>query len=199
MMAMKTKKLVPALLALLSFSCQTGGDLQPIVIDLSAARTPAPSATPSPLPKATPAPTAVPAVPAVPAAAPAPVPSPAPAPVVTLPDSSAKRTPRSVAQSRVEAYNQRDLDALASLYAPDARVYDPPDRLRDSGIEQIRQAYARRFASTARSTLSVGQRMTEGNFVVDHETETADAGRVESSVVISEIRDGRIVRVWVLR
>lgn len=54
---MKTKKIAPVLLALLSFSCQTG-DLQPIVIDLSAAKTPAPAATatPSPLPKATPAP-----------------------------------------------------------------------------------------------------------------------------------------------
>lgn len=67
MMAMKTKKLAPALLALLSFSCQTGGDLQPVVIDLSGAKTPPPAATatPSPLPKATPAP--VPAAPAPPA------------------------------------------------------------------------------------------------------------------------------------
>ena len=192
---MKTKKLAPALLSLLSFSCQTG-DLQPIVIDLSAAKTPAPTTTPSPAAKATPAPTAVSPVAA---ATPAPVPSPAPAPVPAAPESSAVRTPRIVAQSRVEAYNRRDLEAIASLYAPEARVYDPPDRLRDSGIEQIRQTYARRFASAARGTLTVEQRMTEGNFVVDHETETGDAGRSETSVVISEIRDGRIVRVWILR
>ena len=192
---MKTKKLAPALLSLLSFSCQTG-DLQPIVIDLSAAKTPAPSATPSPVPKATPAPAAVSPVAA---ATPAPVPSPVPAPVTAAPESSAKRTPRSVAQSRVDAYNRRDLEALASFYAPDARVYDPPDRLRDSGIEQIRQTYARRFASAARVTLTVEQRMTEGNFVVDREVETDDAGHPGTSVVISEIRDGRIVRVWILR
>jgi len=73
MMAMKTKKLAPALLSLLSFSCQSGGDLQPIVIDFSVAKTPAPTATPSPLPKETPAP-----VPAA-TATPAPRPSPAPA------------------------------------------------------------------------------------------------------------------------
>jgi len=73
-MAMKTKKLAPALLSLLSFSCQSGGDLQPIVIDFSAAKTPAPTATPSPLPKETPAP--------VPVATPAPAPRPSPASAV---------------------------------------------------------------------------------------------------------------------
>jgi pimeloyl-ACP methyl ester carboxylesterase len=76
MMAMKTKKLAPALLSLLSFSCRSGGDLQPIVIDFSAAKTPAPTATatPSPLPKETPSP--------APAATPAPAPRPSPAPAL---------------------------------------------------------------------------------------------------------------------
>ena len=76
MTAMKTKQLAPALLALLSFSCQTV-DIQPIVLDFSATKTPAPSATatPSPLPTATPTPP-----PAVAAPVPAtPRPSPAPA------------------------------------------------------------------------------------------------------------------------
>jgi pimeloyl-ACP methyl ester carboxylesterase len=72
MMAMKTKKLAPALLALLSFSCRSGGDLKPIVIDFSAAKTPSPTATatPSPLPKATPPP--VPAATVTPATRPSP-------------------------------------------------------------------------------------------------------------------------------
>ena len=69
MMAMKTKKLAPLLLALLSCYCQSGGDLKPIVIDFSTAQTPAPAATatPSPLPVATPVP-----LPAAPAPAPRP-------------------------------------------------------------------------------------------------------------------------------
>ena len=72
---MKTKLLAPALLALLSFSCQT--DVKPIVIDFSATQTPAPSATatPSPLPTTAATPTPVPAAPAPPT----PRPSPAPA------------------------------------------------------------------------------------------------------------------------
>jgi pimeloyl-ACP methyl ester carboxylesterase len=70
----KMKRLLPGLVAFAAFSCRTGGgDLQPVVIDFSAARTPAPTATPSPPPKATPAP--APATPATPE----PRPSPAPA------------------------------------------------------------------------------------------------------------------------
>ena len=74
MTAMKTNHLAPALLALLSFSCQTG-DIKPIVIDFSATKAPEPpvTATPSPFPTATPTP--VPAAPATPA----PRPSTAPA------------------------------------------------------------------------------------------------------------------------
>jgi hypothetical protein len=178
------------LLALLAFSCRPAGtDIQPIVIDLSAARTPAPSASPAPAPTATPAP-------------PRPAAAPAPAPKVLRPgdlDSSSRQTPEEVAQSRIEAYNRRELEALIGLYALDARFYEPPDRLRDSGIEQIRQTYTRRFASEPRGKITVAQRMTEGHFVVDREIETGGTGQPESALVISEILDGKIVRVWILR
>jgi hypothetical protein len=174
-----SKKWAFGLLALLAFSCRPAGtDIQPIVIDLSAARTPAPSASPTPAATATPAP-----------------PRPAAAPL----DSSSRQTPEEVAQSRIEAYNRRELEALIGLYAPDARFYEPPDRLRDSGIEQIRQTYTRRFASASGAKITVTQRMTEGNFVVDREVETGGSAQPEPALVISEIRDGRIVRVWILR
>lgn len=187
-----SKKWAFGLLALLAFSCRGAGtDIQPIVIDLSAARTPAPSASPTPAATASPAP-----------------PRPAAAPTVLRPDdasasarleSSSRQTPEEVAQSRIEAYNRRELDTLIGLYAPDARFYEPPDRLRDSGIEQIRQTYARRFASAPLGKITVAQRMTEGHFVVDREIETGGTGQPESALVISEILDGKIVRVWILR
>ena len=129
-------------------------------------------------------------------APPAPSTSPARAPIS---DSSAAGAPQDVARSRVEAYNRRDLEALASLYAPDARVYDPPDQLRDSGIAQIRRSYAQRLASAGRARLTVEQRMTQGNYVVEREIETGEPGLSASALVVSEIRHGRIVRVWVLR
>ena len=104
-----------------------------------------------------------------------------------------------MAQSRIEAYNRRDIETLVGLYAPDARLYEPPDRLRDSGIEQIRESLLRRFASAPAAKVTVTQRMTQGNFVVERETEAGSAGQPQSALVISEIRDGRIVRAWILK
>ena len=113
--------------------------------------------------------------------------------------AAAPGTPEAVAQSRIDAYNSRDLEALVSLYAADAKVYDPPDRLRDSGAEQVRQSYVRRFASPDRTTMEAADRMIQGNFVVERVTESGGRSAAESSIVISEVHRGKIVRVWILR
>jgi hypothetical protein len=207
------KALVPGIPLLAFLSCQSGGGgLEPVVIDLSAARTHAPTATPTatptravpvattmPVVTVTPAPAAAPAVPAdsptLPPAAGTALLTPPPAPH----PAGASRTPEVVAQSRIEAYNRRDLDALAALYAADAQVFDPPDRLRDSGLDQIRQTYARRLSSLERTSLSAAGRMSEGNFVVERETESGVDGSSRSAIVISEVRGGKIFRVWILR
>jgi hypothetical protein len=196
--------LAPGVVVLACLSCKSGGAAwEPVVIDLSASRTPSPTATPTPA--SVPTMTAAPAASSpTPTAPPTPIPTPPPTPASPAPESprptlAAARAPESVAQSRIEAYNRHDLEGIAALYAQDARVFDPPDRLRDSGIEQIRQTYARRFSSAPRTKLAVAQRMTEGNFVVEREMETGGDGRSASAIVISEIRDGKIVRVWILR
>jgi hypothetical protein len=174
-------------------SCQTGGtDFQPIVIDLSA-RSPTPTASAavpaSPPPTPTPPVRTAPSSPAVPGASAA---GPAPA---ASPVSSAE----AVAGMRIDSYNQRSLDSLLSVYSPDARIFEPPDRLRDSGAEQIRQTFARRFSSPDWGRLEVTSRMVEGNYVVERETESRGEGRSRSAIVISEIRAGKIVNVWILR
>lgn len=194
--------LAPGVVALACLSCKSGGAAwEPVVIDISATRTPSPTATPAAVLTMTAAPAASSPAPTAP---PTPVPIPPPAPASPVPESprpalAAARTPESVAQSRIEAYNRRDIEALVGLYAPDARLYEPPDRLRDSGIEQIRQTFVRRFASAPGAKITVTQRMTQGNFVVDREVETGGTGQPESALVISEIREGKIVRVWTLK
>lgn len=179
------------LLALPGLACHTG-DVQPIVIDLSApSATPGTAATPTPPP---PAPTPTPA-PRMAESAPM-QPMPVPPPDKRAP---APGTPEAVAQGRIDAYNSRDLDSLVSLYAADVKVYEPPDRLRDSGADQVRQSYVRRFASSDRTTLEAADRILQGNFVVERVTESGGNGAAESSVVISEVLRGKIVRVWILR
>jgi pimeloyl-ACP methyl ester carboxylesterase len=82
--AMKSQKLMAGLLAVVAVSCQTGGDIQPIVIDLSAAKTPQPAATATPVPFPTATPTPVPAA----VASEPPVSRPRPAPPAIADSSS---------------------------------------------------------------------------------------------------------------
>ena len=190
---MKLLKACAALFLVLPWLACHAGDVQPIVIDLSApSATPGAAATPTPPPPPPPSPTPVPRI-----AESAPMqPQPVPPPEKRAP---AAGSPEAIAQSRVDAYNRRDLEALVPLYAADVKVYDPPDRLRDSGIEQVRQSYARRFASPERTTLEAADRMTQGSFVVERLTESGGRGGAESTIVISEVLRGKIVRVWILR
>ena len=193
------KLLAPGVIAALAcLSCKSSGAAwEPVVLDLSASPTPSPTATPEAVPTMTPAPAvSSPTGTAEPTRIPAPPPAPtSPPPESPRPARAVGRTPESVAQSRIEAYNGHNLEALVGLYAPDAQVFEPPDRLRDSGVEQIRQTYARRFALAPGARITVAQRMTQGNFVVDREIETGTTGAQESALVISEIREGKIVRV----
>jgi hypothetical protein len=186
-----SKKLAFGPLVLLVLSCRTGGtEMQPIVIDLSATKAPSPAASPTPAATATPVPSSITAAPAPPREEP---------PASAHSESSSQAAPERIAQSRVDAFNRRDLETLIGLYAPDARFYEPPDRLRDTGVAQIRQTYTRRFASAPGVKIAVAQRMTEGHFVVDREVETGGSAQPVSALVISEIRDGKILRVWTLR
>src|SRR6202171_2386162 len=137
------KKVIPGVCLVLLLSCKTGGDFDPIVIDLSARKTPA--ASPPPVARTTPRQSSA-------APAPAPV-SPDPSrPAQDRPDPKPRpASPEEVVASRAQAYERGDIPALLALYAADARIYDPPDRLRDSGLDQIRQSYSRALAPSPRA------------------------------------------------
>jgi hypothetical protein len=204
---MKILRSLALLLSAVAMAACERGAVQPIVIDMTAARTPTEETatpTPKPVPPSPPPPTSTPAptptaVERV-ASAPSPVPATPAAPRETVASTAASAlSAEAVAQRRLEAYNSRNLESLVSLYSPDARIYDPPDRLRDSGLDQIRQTYSRRFSLSDWSKLESSNRMVEGAFVVERETESGAGNRPRTSIVISEIRDGKIVRVWILR
>ncbi len=184
------KKLIPGICLCLALlvGCKTGGDLDPIVIDLSSPKTPA--ASPTPGRTTTPAP---------PPGAPAPAPlSPeASRPAQDAPDPTPPQaSPEEVVASRAEAYARGDIRALLALYTADAQIFDPPDRLRDSGLDQIRQSYARELGSSTRAGAAVSQRMSEGRYVVERQ---GGAGPGNPAIVIYEVRGGRIARTWILR
>lgn len=200
---------IPVLLVLVflaaAAACKTSGDLEPIVIDLSSAKTPR-AASPTPTSTPTPRPTVAPPVPM----SPPPDTSPAPAstPLTPAPrrnpqaeraseDRESSEPPEKVLQRLADAYNRRDLDALLAFYAPDARVYEPPDRLRDAGLEQIRRALEAQLAATSGVRLAVRERLTQGVFVVQRES--AVGAESSSALVAYEVRGGKIANVWILR
>ena len=186
------KKLIPGvcLVLVLNVSCKTGGDFEPVVIDLSSRKTPA--ASPPPGAVTTPTPSSA-------APAPAPVSPEASRPAQDRPDPRPRPgSPEEVVVSRAEAYERGDIPALLALYAADAQIYDPPDRLRDSGLDQIRQSYSLELRTGAGTVArpTVTQRMSEGRYVVERER-GALAGK--PAIVIYEVRGGQIARTWILR
>lgn len=115
-------------------------------------------------------------------------------------DATAQASPEAVVQLQLEAYNAGDLDAFAATYAPDIRIYDHPDRLLMSGIDQLRERYGALFDAAPELHASIDRRIVRGMFVIDHETVTGrpDGGMIEA-VAIYEVRSGRIQNVWFIR
>lgn len=103
-----------------------------------------------------------------------------------------------VVQRQLDAYNARDVEALLSVYADDAQLFEHPDTLLATGTAALRERFATRFKEpNLHATLL--QRMVLGPTVVDHEriarTFPEGTGTVEM-IMIYEVREGRIARAW---
>jgi hypothetical protein len=173
------------LLAVLISGCTAGksgtGDLPPTIIDLSK-----PTVTPG-------------AIATGPMQVGTPVPA-APTPVIP-PTPSALSPEAQVVAAQIDAFNKHDLEAFLATYSPHAVLYDHPDRVRASGVGEIRQAYASALANNPALRVSVSSRITEGRFVTQQESLTgaADGSLARNSMVIYEIVDGKIAKVWFVR
>ena len=99
-------------------------------------------------------------------------------------------------RAQFDAYNRRDLEAFTATLAPDARLYVFPDSLLYAGHAQLRPVYARLFVEATGLRAVVHDRMVQGRYVIDRETTYGLPGRAPlTGVAISEVRDGRVVRV----
>ena len=108
----------------------------------------------------------------------------------------------SVVQAQLEAYNAHDIRAFLATYASEAEIYEYPARLLMKGAAQIEDDYAHQRFNDTRLHASIVQRFVMENLVVDHErveiTFAEGPGRLES-IVVYEVRDGRIQRVTLMR
>lgn len=101
-------------------------------------------------------------------------------------------------QRQLEAYNARDVAALAETYAENARQFEHPSTLIATGRNEISPRFATWFAENKpRSALF--NRIVVGNVVIDHGTikrNFADGRRSAELVAMYEVVDGRIAKAW---
>jgi len=104
------------------------------------------------------------------------------------------KTPLSVVQEQLDAYNAKDIEALLNTYAPDAEHYTLHGELLAKGHEQFRERFLARFAEPNLHARLVS-RIVVGNVVTDAEVITRDfpegPGTLEM-LCIYEVMEGRI-------
>jgi hypothetical protein len=104
------------------------------------------------------------------------------------------RTPLSVVQAQLDAYNAKDVEALLETYAPDAEQYTLHGELLAKGHSQLSPRYVTRFKEPNLHATLVS-RIVAGNIVTDAELITRDfpegLGTLEM-LCIYEVAEGRI-------
>ncbi|OGQ77773.1 MAG: hypothetical protein A2289_19000 [Deltaproteobacteria bacterium RIFOXYA12_FULL_58_15] len=108
--------------------------------------------------------------------------------------------PRWVVQQQVEAYNARDLERFAALYAAHASIVDDQGRTIARGRSDIRAVFSKVFAESPELQCVITERMCTDETVVDHELVTGLRGRATPIRAIAsyQVKDGLIEKVTFL-
>lgn len=101
--------------------------------------------------------------------------------------------PQQVVEQQLAAYNRHDLDAFVATYAPDVRVARRDGSVLE-GRAALRDTYAGQFAA-GRCRAEIVGRLTEGDWVVDHEVAHGVADTPVRVLVAYRVRAGLIDRV----
>ena len=111
-----------------------------------------------------------------------------------------RAAPAQIVQRQLEAYNRRDLESFLSFYADDAKIIGYPDQVLAQGKDAMRELYRKVFEPAPQLNASIQNRIAQDRFVIDQERITGLAdGQTLDAVAIYEVKDGRIVRVTLLR
>jgi hypothetical protein len=111
-----------------------------------------------------------------------------------------RKKPEDIIQQQVNAYNARDIEAFLTKYSPSVKIFDHPDSLLWSGLEEMRKVYTRRFESAPQLHCEIVNRIVLGNFVIDREKVTGlPDDQVINAVAIYAVQEGLIQQVWFLR
>jgi hypothetical protein len=107
-----------------------------------------------------------------------------------------------VVDAQIEAYQAKDVEGFLSCYAEDASVvlFDGTPMFADKQV--MREQYGRLFADSPGLHLTVANRMTAGEFVVDEEHVSGmnfgDMPAEMTALSVYRVTDGKIARLLLL-
>lgn len=103
----------------------------------------------------------------------------------------------------VEAYNARDLDAMQAMMHPDIQwiaVDGGKSEVVADGREALVEQMQSYFASPSETRSTIGDMIENGRFLTMRETahwkDSSGAEKAQSSIVVYELEDGLVRRVW---
>ena len=108
--------------------------------------------------------------------------------------------PEEIIDRQLAFYNARDLDGFASCYSPHVEARDfPGNNLLFSGHTALRERYGERFSNPALHA-DVVRRIPFGQFIIDWEhVHGIEAGRIKEAIVIYQVGEALIEKVWFVR
>ena len=99
-----------------------------------------------------------------------------------------------IIDAQLAAYNRRDVEGFLSYYSDDAKIFDYPNRLTESGKDKLRKRYRQSFSNQDIRALIL-KRIVFDRFVIDHERITGRPDGPVEAIAVYEIKDGKIIVV----
>ena len=105
-------------------------------------------------------------------------------------------SPEAVVQASIDAYNAHDLDAYIATFVPAATFGQLGGRVLLDSRDAMKGFYRQFFEARPTARCAIRQRTVMGSFVVDLQEISGDDQAPMQAMVISEVEDGRIRKVW---
>jgi len=117
---------------------------------------------------------------------------------VISPDTLIKETPAALVQRQLNAYNARNIEAFMEPYADDIEFYDYPDKLLGKGKDALRKVYSAVFNKFTALHCELKGRMVQGSVVIDNEKVAGIGKGVINGIVIYNIENNKIKKVYIV-
>ncbi|OEK05132.1 nuclear transport factor 2 family protein [Roseivirga misakiensis] len=100
-------------------------------------------------------------------------------------------------ENQLTAYNNKDIDKFLINYSDSVKIYNHPNQLVMSGIDEMRKTYGPMFANSPDLYCTVKNRVVLGNTVIDLEHVIFSKDRPATEVfALFKIRNGKIQEVF---